>query len=96
MSQEALAEAADMSAHYISLIENGHRLVSLNVMDRIATALHVSLADLVKTTHAQPPAGAEIASLLQSMSETERAISAAVLLTLVRQMRKQSPSRKRR
>lgn len=47
LSQEDLAQKADISRNYISLIERGEaRNVSLNILDRLATALGTTLAEL--------------------------------------------------
>ena len=48
LSQQALAEAADVSRRMLVGIESGDANVSLNTLDRIAEALQVSFADLVK------------------------------------------------
>ena len=42
ISQAALAEKADVSPQYISLVENGKKQISLTVLAGIATALSVS------------------------------------------------------
>jgi len=41
LSQERLADAAGLSANYVSLIEKGRRLPSLEVLSRLAHALGV-------------------------------------------------------
>ena len=48
ISQEDLADAADMTPTYLSQIENGKRNPSLEALFRIATALAIDLADLIK------------------------------------------------
>ena len=48
LSQQALAEAADVSRRMLVGIESGDANVSLNTLDRIAEALKVTFADLVK------------------------------------------------
>ena len=48
LSQQALAETADVSRRMLVGIESGDANVSLNTLDRIAEALRVSFADLVK------------------------------------------------
>ena len=48
LSQQALAETADVSRRMLVGIESGDANVSLNTLDRIAEALQVSFADLVK------------------------------------------------
>lgn len=48
LSQQALAEASDVSRRMLVGIESGDANVSLNTLDRIAEALGVTFADLVK------------------------------------------------
>lgn len=48
ISQEALALEADLSRAYISDVERGQRAVSIDVMGRIADALNINLALLLK------------------------------------------------
>lgn len=50
ISQEKLAERADMHRTYIAGIERGARNVTLNSIDRLAKALGVSTATLLSTT----------------------------------------------
>lgn len=47
-SQEKLAEKADLHHNYIGDIERGEENVSVDTLMRIATALKVSLSDLVR------------------------------------------------
>lgn len=47
MSQEALANMADIDRTYLPDIEKGRRNVSLKIADKIATALNVPLKDLL-------------------------------------------------
>ena len=46
-SQEKLAEKSDLHRNYIGDIERGEENVSVDALMRIATALKVSLTDLV-------------------------------------------------
>ena len=48
LSQQALAEASDVSRRMLVGIESGDANVSLNTLDRIAEALGVTFGDLVK------------------------------------------------
>ena len=50
LSQEELAERADLASKMISLIERFQRNPSLNVADSIARALNVPLWRLIKDT----------------------------------------------
>jgi transcriptional regulator with XRE-family HTH domain len=47
LTQETLAEKTGLSVVFISLLENGHRTVSVDALLRIAKALRVRARDLV-------------------------------------------------
>jgi len=47
LTQEKLAEAADLHPNYISSVERGERNISICNIERIATALGVSMCKLV-------------------------------------------------
>jgi transcriptional regulator with XRE-family HTH domain len=55
LSQEALAERAELHRTYIADVEGGARNVTLKTMERLARALEVSTATLLM--HAGEPAG---------------------------------------
>ncbi len=48
ITQESLAEKADITSKMVSLIERGEINPSLNLMDSIAQGLGVSLAEMIK------------------------------------------------
>ena len=52
ITQEALAEKADIASKMVSLIERGLRNPSLNVADSIAQGLGISLAQMIKEADA--------------------------------------------
>jgi transcriptional regulator with XRE-family HTH domain len=52
ITQEALAERADIASKMVSLIERNQRNPSLNVADSIAQGLGVSLAQMIKQAEA--------------------------------------------
>ena len=47
MTQEQLAEKADISSSYVSAIERGKQSVSLDYMNRIAGALNMQVSELL-------------------------------------------------
>jgi len=47
MSQEKLAEKANLHPVYVGKIERGEKWISLHALLRIAGALHVRISDLV-------------------------------------------------
>jgi len=48
LSQEKLAEKADLNTTYISDVERGEENISVDALVRIANALKVPLADLMR------------------------------------------------
>jgi transcriptional regulator with XRE-family HTH domain len=48
LTQEEMAEKTALSVVFISLLENGHRTVSVDALLRIAGSLNVELKDLVR------------------------------------------------
>ena len=54
MTQEELADGAGLSARYVGAIERADVSASVSVLGRIAEALGVEAADLVKRTPAHP------------------------------------------
>lgn len=48
LSQERLAELADLDRTYISSIERGQRNVSIEVIHRLSIALNVEITELFK------------------------------------------------
>lgn len=47
LTQEGLAERVNISCSYMTMIENGRRNVSLDILIRLANELHVSLDYLI-------------------------------------------------
>lgn len=54
ISQETLALDSDINRNYLSDLENGRRNPSLKVLERIAQALNISLAELFKGIESIP------------------------------------------
>lgn len=48
LPQDELAHAADIHVTYLSGVENGHRNLTLNVLERLAKSLGVSEEELVR------------------------------------------------
>lgn len=75
-TQEMLAEAAELSAPYVSHIERGAKKASLESLVRIAAALGVTVDHLlaeVQTTEADALVP-EVCELLQDCSVSERQV----------------------
>jgi transcriptional regulator with XRE-family HTH domain len=47
LSQEALADKAGLHRTYISLLERGHRMPSIGVVQKLAIALETTMASLM-------------------------------------------------
>lgn len=54
MTQEELADGAGLSVRYVGAIERGDVSASVTVLGRIAQALGVEAADLIKRTTVHP------------------------------------------
>lgn len=54
LSQEELAERADISSKYISRIEMGQGFPSIDVLAKLANALNVELKDFFEFDHKTP------------------------------------------
>lgn len=48
LSQEALADRADVHRTYIGMLERGEKNVTLSTLERIATALNVDAVSLLR------------------------------------------------
>ena len=48
MSQEKLAEKADLNTTYVSDVERGEENISMDALVRVASALKKTLADLIR------------------------------------------------
>jgi transcriptional regulator with XRE-family HTH domain len=54
LSQEALAERANLHRNYIGLLERGQRVPSLLVVQQLAAALGTTMTELVSSTERLP------------------------------------------
>ena len=70
MTQEELAVASDIGVKYLSHIERGDTNVTVRLLDRIAAALNVETADLLRVK--QERSRAELEQELYSMIRTAR------------------------
>jgi transcriptional regulator with XRE-family HTH domain len=48
LPQDELAHLAEVHTTYLSGVENGHRNITMNVLERLAAALGVAESDLVR------------------------------------------------
>lgn len=66
LSQEELAERADMSSKYISRIEMGQSFPSIETLAKLANALNVELKDFFEFAH-KTPSQKELKEILNSL-----------------------------
>lgn len=74
ISQAGLAEKADVSPQYISLVENGRKKISLTVLLRVAEALSVSADRLLTGGSTCPEREPALQSILSGCSSFERQV----------------------
>ena len=76
LSQMALAETVDKSPTYISLVENGQKGPSLEMLIDVANALKVTMDVLLAEHLEQNTAaiGSELSSLLEDCTEYEKRV----------------------
>jgi transcriptional regulator with XRE-family HTH domain len=75
LSQEALANLANIDRSYMSGIERGHRNISLLNMARIATALRVSLTDLLSSVAGVHAASASAPDAVEGVHRASEAVA---------------------
>ena len=81
LSQEDLGDRISLNPHYLSQIENGWRVPSVDTLIMIANALEVSADDLLADllTHLNTSVEMEATRLLEGCNETECQILIRVL-----------------
>jgi transcriptional regulator with XRE-family HTH domain len=88
MTQEGLCERASISIDAVTRIERGSRTPTIDTLEKIAAALDVGVADLVKTTAVRPAAETapirRIAGLLRHESEAVQRAAEDVVRVVVR------------
>ena len=91
MTQEQLAEAAELSAYFVGSIERGQATVSVRSLEQVARALRISLKDLFQF---EEETGRE--ELLKEVLELVRSASVEelrVVLGVCRLMRRPNQAR---
>lgn len=68
MTQQELADKCDLSLPFINLIENNKRMVSLETLIKIVSALGISLSDFFKEYSIE---NKELSSLIQLLQSSE-------------------------
>lgn len=75
MTQQELADKCNLSLPFINLIENNKRMVSLETLIKMLTALDVSLSDFFKGYSMEDKALSNLIELLQSSESKEEYIT---------------------
>jgi transcriptional regulator with XRE-family HTH domain len=73
LTQEQLAEKADLSANYIAKLELGDRIPSFSTLVCIAEALDIEVFELLSVSKGKPGIGAaqEVERVMKSLSEED-------------------------
>lgn len=71
LTQEKLAEQADISIQFLVQIEHGRKTMKIATLRKLCSALSVS-ADYIINGTEESPCSTEISSLLAPLSDTER------------------------
>lgn len=79
MSQDELAERADLSSQYISQIETGRKKGSLPTYNKLAKALGVSIDELTGSISESSRVLSDVDLILQDCSKEERELLVEVL-----------------
>ena len=67
MSQEKLAEKADLHPTYIGTIERAEKNPTITSLDKIANAFNISLIELVSFSDEKPGVGSNIVTLKKAL-----------------------------
>ena len=75
MTQEELADSSGLSARYVGAIERADVSASVTVLGRIADALGVEAADLIRKTTPKAPTGVKSSSSSSDWTRLENLIA---------------------
>jgi transcriptional regulator with XRE-family HTH domain len=86
LSQEKLAEKADISSKYLGEIERGRSNLTIDIMEKLSAALEVNLVDLFDSQHESSRAilKQRIHSLIQEANDKELKIIFRILKSILR------------
>lgn len=84
LTQEKLAELADISDSFMGHIERGGRILSVETLAKIANALHISIEYIVCGEYNYQPSVLpdEIHEALSKMSDRQRQVFLSIMKTL--------------
>ena len=83
LTQEKLAEQADISVQFLVQIEHGKKTMKIATLRKLCAALSVSADYIINGTEEQP-CSAEINSLLSNLSDNEREKAIKMLAAFVK------------
>ena len=84
LTQEELCERAGISVDAVSRIEGGSRVPTLETLERLAHALGVGVADLVRSAPAARPKGSTTVRRIAALVERQPAAVQDAVETVVR------------
>ena len=84
LTQAALAEAVGVSSNYLSVLERGHKLPTLDTLVRLAKALQVSPGDLLDGAGVRDEWVDEVLTVSAAIPRHRRGIALAVLRAVAR------------
>lgn len=84
LTQEQLAELADISESFMGHIERGGRVLSVETLVKLADALHISMEYIVCGAYNYQPdtLPSEIQEALDKMSDRQRKVFLSIMKTL--------------
>ena len=82
LSQAALAEAVDVSPNYVSVLERGQKLPTLDTLMRLARALDTSVGELLGEQHVADDWIDEVTTVARTIPRPQRPVALAVLAAL--------------
>lgn len=90
VSQEKLAEKAEVSTAHISHLETGHSIPSLKTLISILNALECSADEILcnELQVAKPQLNSWLGELVEDCTEVERKVITEVVITLKNSLRK--------
>lgn len=83
LTQEKLAEKADISVQFLVQIEHGKKNMKIATLQRLCSALSVSADYIINGTEAEP-CSTEVHSLLNTLSEEDRLKAVKLLAAFAR------------
>lgn len=88
LTQAGLAERAELSPHYVALLETARKLPTLKALNQLARALGTAPGELLGGGEREPDAWvSELGQLAASIPESSRALVREILRSIARHVR---------